>query len=173
MPSFRSVALTCAEAFLRLPEETAPVRRFSSLAAAFERAFLHYTKKYPGHWTCRGWTDFPDMPSAGGCVILSFLAARRAGMDTAASGRLIQPYHEFMGAMMSVYPPEEAFFACLCAEAAAHEFPAETHYGILAEALRSRSRDPETDVSRRAAAIAHGLAVVPDRGGKSGLGFPV
>ena len=168
MPSFRSAALACAEAFLGYSPQDLP--RFTALTEAFEQAFLHYTERHPGHWTCPGWDDFPDMPSVGACVILAFLAARSAGMNTPRSDSLIQPYHEFLGAMMNVCSPEEAFFASLCADAAAREFPGEKHYALLAEAFRRKSVDPGTSDSRRAAEIGRCLA---DGGQKCGFGFPV
>ena len=168
MPSFRSAALACAEAFLGYSPPDLP--RFTALTEAFERAFLHYTEQHPGHWTCPGWDGSPDMPSVGACVILAFLAARRAGMNTSRSDRLIQPYHEFLGAMMNVCPPEEAFFASLCADAAAREFPGEKHYALLAEAFRRKSADPGTSDSRRAAGIGRRLA---DGGQERGLGLSV
>lgn len=150
MLSFQDESLFLAEEKLAGTDHPA---RFRRLYLAFRASFLHYSRLTPDHWRHpRGsWSDFPDLPSSGSCVVLAILAC---GPDP---DEMAIRYHEFLGAVASGLSGEEAAFALLSAEAAGRRYPDDTRFPLLCSFLRKKAVPPETEAFRRARKIAEGL----------------
>ena len=150
MPSFQEESLFLAESELDGSDRT---KRFLRLYRAFETSFLRYSRLTPDHWRHpRGtWTGWPDMPSAGSCVVLAILVY---DMDPA---EMVLRYHEFLGAMASRLSGEEAAFALLSVRAAGRKYKTDRRFTELGRFLNGRAAVPETEAFVRARRIADRL----------------
>ena len=157
MPSFQNESLLLAESKLAGSDQP---ERFLRLYRAFRASFLRYSPMTPDHWRHpRGtWTDFPDLPSTGSCVVLAILAY---DIDPA---EMVLRYHEFLGAMASRLTGEETAFALLSVRAAGRKYVQDPRFVKLEDFLYGKSVDPKTESYFRAREIeSRLLEVMRDR----------
>lgn len=112
------------------------------LFGAFERTFMNYTEKEPGHWVDPeegSRKGFLDSPCHGSLLCLAFASAEihAPGKDLRCR-QYLQQYHEFLGAVFPALTPGDLAFALPAAVLAAKLFPEETHFRILAEAFAEK-----------------------------------